>query len=268
MAVLVEQDAEKQRDHNAYGDECVHQATGITEREVAEEGQEQEEAPVDLHVDAERPSNLERSTHGVEFTPRSAERRDPTPPLPARIQGVEERTTQGYRLVTAGEDLAAIAKTLQGAEAIGLDLETTALSPRDGAVRLLQLATPEETFVIDVFEIADLSPLRDVLEDGPVKTLHNCVPLDTNVLTPEGWRPISTISPGDTVMGYSEGRQRWATVTEYVDGGEQEVIETSNTHRRWRSTPSHRWVCQLRRGKLHTRVEEVYRTTDNLRRRP
>src|SRR5215218_7906373 len=173
MAVLVEQDAEKQRDHNAYGDECVHQATGITEREVAEEGQEQEEAPVDLHVDAERPSNLERSTHGVEFTPRSAERRDPTPPLPARIRGVEERTTQGYRLVTAGEDLAAIAKTLQGAEAIGLDIETTALSPRDGGVRLLQLATPGETFVVDVFEVGELSPLREVLEGGPVKVGHN-----------------------------------------------------------------------------------------------
>src|ERR687890_1220570 len=69
MAVLVKQNAEKQRDHNAYGDESVHQATGITEREVAEEGQEQEEAPVDLHVDAERASYLERSTHNVEFTP-------------------------------------------------------------------------------------------------------------------------------------------------------------------------------------------------------
>ena len=180
---------------------------------------------------------------------------------------MEERT-ESYRLVTAAEDLAAIAKRLQDAEAIGVDIETTALSPRDGRVRLLQLATPEETFVINVFEVTDLSPLREVLESGPVKTLHNCVPLDTDVLTPEGWRPISTISPGDTVMGYAEGRQRWAPVTEYVDGGEQEVIETSNTRRRWRSTPSHRWVCQLRRGKLHARVEEAYRTTDDLRARP
>ena len=86
---------------------------------------------------------------------------------------MEERTTQGYRLVTAGEDLAAIAKTLQGAEAIGLDIETTALSPRDGGVRLLQLATPGETFVVDVFEVGELSPLREVLEGGPVKVGHN-----------------------------------------------------------------------------------------------
>jgi DNA polymerase I-like protein with 3'-5' exonuclease and polymerase domains/intein/homing endonuclease len=84
-----------------------------------------------------------------------------------------EEQTQGYRLVTAGEDLAAIAETLQGTEAVGVDLETTALSPRDGGVRLLQLATPEETYVIDVFEAGDLSPLEEALEDGPVKVGHN-----------------------------------------------------------------------------------------------
>ena len=85
---------------------------------------------------------------------------------------MEERT-QDYRLVTTAEDLAAVAKTLQSAEAIGLDIETTALSPRDGGVRLLQLATPEETFVIDAFEVSDLSPLTEALEGGPVKVGHN-----------------------------------------------------------------------------------------------
>ncbi len=85
---------------------------------------------------------------------------------------MEERT-ETYRLVTVAEDLAAIAKTLRNAEAIGVDIETTALSPRDGTVRLLQLATPDETFVIDVFEVPDLSPLGEVLENGPVKVGHN-----------------------------------------------------------------------------------------------
>ncbi|MDP9409856.1 MAG: DNA polymerase, partial [Actinomycetota bacterium] len=84
---------------------------------------------------------------------------------------MEERI-QSYRRVTA-EDLAAVARTLQEAETIGLDIETTALSPRDGKLRLLQLATPDETFVIDVFEAPDLSPLKEVLEDGPVKAAHN-----------------------------------------------------------------------------------------------
>ena len=85
---------------------------------------------------------------------------------------MEERTST-YRLVTAAEDLASVAKTLESAEAVGADIETTALNPRDGKMRLLQLATSEETFVVDVFEVQDLSPLRSVLESGPVKTLHH-----------------------------------------------------------------------------------------------
>jgi DNA polymerase I-like protein with 3'-5' exonuclease and polymerase domains len=85
---------------------------------------------------------------------------------------VEERLT-GHALVTDASDLAGIAQTLKDAEAVGVDIETTALSPRDGRVRLLQLATPEETFVVDVFEVKDLAPLKEVLEGGPVKALHN-----------------------------------------------------------------------------------------------
>ena len=84
-----------------------------------------------------------------------------------------EKSLSGYKLITDASDLTGIAKTLEVAEAIGVDVETTDLSPRDGKVRLLQLATPDETFVIDVFETKDLAPLKDVLEDGPVKILHN-----------------------------------------------------------------------------------------------
>ena len=85
---------------------------------------------------------------------------------------MEERTTS-YRLVTDAGELPSIAETLAGAEVIGTDIETTDLSPREGKTRLLQLATPDETFVLDAFAVRDLSPLEGVLEDGPVKVLHN-----------------------------------------------------------------------------------------------
>ncbi len=84
-----------------------------------------------------------------------------------------EKSLSEHKLVTDAADLATIAEALQGAEFVGVDLETTALSPRDGRIRLLQIATPDETHVIDVFEVGDLSPLKDVLEGGPVKVLHN-----------------------------------------------------------------------------------------------
>ena len=84
-----------------------------------------------------------------------------------------EKSLSEHKLVTDAAALASIAEALQGAEFVGVDLETTALSPRDGRIRLLQIATGDETHVIDVFEVGDLSPLKDVLENGPVKVLHN-----------------------------------------------------------------------------------------------
>ncbi len=85
---------------------------------------------------------------------------------------MEERTTT-YRLVTDAAELPGVAEALADVEAVGADIETTDLSPRDGKTRLLQLATPDETYVVDVFSVRDLSPLAEVLEDGPVKTFHN-----------------------------------------------------------------------------------------------
>src|SRR5918992_1488643 len=85
---------------------------------------------------------------------------------------MEERTST-YRLVTDTDELTGVAEALENAEVVGADIETTSLSPRDGKTRLLQLATPQETFIVDVFAAQDLSALKGVLEGGPVKTLHN-----------------------------------------------------------------------------------------------
>ncbi len=85
---------------------------------------------------------------------------------------MEERLAS-YKLVTDAPGLASVVKALKESEAVGVDVETTALSPRDGRIRLLQLATPDETFVVDLFEAGDLSPLKEVLEGGPMKALHN-----------------------------------------------------------------------------------------------
>src|SRR5215203_1152336 len=118
---------------------------------------------------------------------------------------MEERTTS-YRLVTDAEELPSVAETLASAEAIGADLETTDLSPRDGKTRLLQLATPEETFVIDAFAVGELSPLRGVLEGGPIKIFHNAK-FDYQFLLAEHGISLSPIF--DTMLA-----------TQLLDGGE------------------------------------------------
>lgn len=59
---------------------------------------------------------------------------------------------------------------------LGVDTETTALDPREGKVRLLQVATPEHNFVIDLFELPAFEHrgLREMLSSPqPVKVFHN-----------------------------------------------------------------------------------------------
>ena len=65
---------------------------------------------------------------------------------------------------------------VSGHSVVGVDTETTSLSPFEGTVRLLQLATPEQCFVIDLRELPALGhpALREILSSTqPVKVFHN-----------------------------------------------------------------------------------------------
>ena len=61
-------------------------------------------------------------------------------------------------------------------QVIGVDTETTSLDPFDGNIRLLQLATPEQNFVIDLYKVPALKHrgLRGLLSsESPIKVFHN-----------------------------------------------------------------------------------------------
>nr|MDQ5811167.1 DNA polymerase I family protein [Actinomycetota bacterium] len=118
---------------------------------------------------------------------------------------MEERTSS-YTLVTDVEELVRVAASLKEADFIGLDIETTGLNPRNGGLRLIQLATPEATFVVDAFETGGLIPLKAVLEDGPVKIGHN-LKFDYAFLWAEHGISLSPIF--DTMLA-----------TQLLDGGE------------------------------------------------
>src|SRR5215218_3449422 len=94
----MQQDAEEQRYHYADGDGLVHKAALIPVSEIAEEGRQQEEAPVDLHVYAESASNFEGTAHYLEFTPRAGRRCDPKPLclLESRGGGTHPGLPSGY----------------------------------------------------------------------------------------------------------------------------------------------------------------------------
>src|SRR6266566_1634931 len=87
-----------------------------------------------------------------------------------------------YQLVTTPEELRRAVDELSNAQVIGLDTETTDLDPYLSRLRLIQLATPDGVFIIDLNRFVDtdlkrgdaLAPLRQLLSSPrPIKIAHN-----------------------------------------------------------------------------------------------
>jgi DNA polymerase I-like protein with 3'-5' exonuclease and polymerase domains len=85
-----------------------------------------------------------------------------------------------YQLITNADSLRAAAVDLSRYQVIGLDTETTDLDPYRGKLRLVQLATPDIVYIVDLFAFddvkqnEDLKPLRDIINASrPVKIAHN-----------------------------------------------------------------------------------------------
>lgn len=81
-----------------------------------------------------------------------------------------------YKLITEEGDLAQVAVELRSEQVIGFDTETTGLDPHTAKLRLIQLATPQASFIIDCFRCATghLKPVLDLLASPrPIKIAHN-----------------------------------------------------------------------------------------------
>ncbi len=87
-----------------------------------------------------------------------------------------------YELITTAEELRRAVDDLSTRQAIGLDSETTDLDPYLARLRLIQLATPDGVYIIDLNRFADsdpkrseaFAPLRTLLTSPrPIKIAHN-----------------------------------------------------------------------------------------------
>src|SRR5204863_2695871 len=87
-----------------------------------------------------------------------------------------------YQLITNGEELRRATNELLNKQAIGLDTETTELDPYLGRLRLVQLASVDQVYIIDLRTFRDedfskseaLEPLRQLLAaPRPIKIAHN-----------------------------------------------------------------------------------------------
>lgn len=85
-------------------------------------------------------------------------------------------TAHSYRLVTDPAEIGPLAESLRHEPVIGIDTETTGLDPYHSRLRLLQIATPHATTIIDCQALipADLQPLAPLLAGlAPIKVAHN-----------------------------------------------------------------------------------------------
>ncbi|HMV49168.1 MAG TPA: bifunctional 3'-5' exonuclease/DNA polymerase [Blastocatellia bacterium] len=81
-----------------------------------------------------------------------------------------------YKVIQKAEELASVAAELKRRPVIGLDTETTGLDPHTSRLRLLQLATPQTSYLIDCFQFSppQLAPLLEVIAAAqPIKIAHN-----------------------------------------------------------------------------------------------
>ena len=91
------------------------------------------------------------------------------------VQHIPITKPQKFKNVTLGNELEkteALVEELIGEEAIGLDIETTGLDPLLDKIRLVQIATADDTYVIDL-NYVPISALNPLLTSGPIKIIHN-----------------------------------------------------------------------------------------------
>jgi len=81
-----------------------------------------------------------------------------------------------YKLIEQADDLSLAFEHLRKERIIGLDTETTGLDPHTSKLRLIQLATPAQVYLIDCFRFnaEQLTPILGLLAEArPLKIAHN-----------------------------------------------------------------------------------------------
>lgn len=69
-----------------------------------------------------------------------------------------------------------------------------------------------------------------------------CVPLDTQILTRNGWRRHDQVRPGDETLGYDHGELVWNRVKRVETFAQAPLVAIGNSGWSTECTPNHRWV--------------------------
>jgi hypothetical protein len=88
---------------------------------------------------------------------------------------------------------------------------------------------------------------------------YHCVPLNTEILTRDGWKTYDQVQPGETVLGYNRETDatEWTTMRAKIVKTTEKLVNVSNGVFEAICTPDHNWVCNVKEG--HQGERTVYR---------
>ena len=133
------------------------------------------------------------------------------------------------------DDVKTALNDVMSSAAVGLDIETTGLNPRADKIRLVQLATHRDVYVLDAFktDVRILKPLFDSV-DGPVITGHN-LKFDLAFLrragidAPRGARLFDTMLASKLLSAGEEARHGLSfVVSRYLNETIDKVLQKSD----------------------------------------
>ncbi|HET7558464.1 MAG TPA: bifunctional 3'-5' exonuclease/DNA polymerase [Limnochordia bacterium] len=92
---------------------------------------------------------------------------DPLPPTGTEGPAAEAAPalSDQYVLIDRPELLAEVVRRLAPHHLVACDTETTGLDPLRDKIRLVQLATPDEVFIVDAFAVGELAPLAPLFAE-------------------------------------------------------------------------------------------------------
>ena len=90
--------------------------------------------------------------------------------------------TDGYRIIDQPDELASAARKIAKASGIAFDLEADSMYHFREKVCLIQIATAEETLVLDPLQLSDLSPLKPVMANRRIRKVFHGADYDIRSL--------------------------------------------------------------------------------------
>lgn len=95
-----------------------------------------------------------------------------------------------------------------------------------------------------------------------------CVPMDTEILTREGWKKYDQVKVGDETPAFEGERMVWSRIKRKFHYEDQPLVRTFNGTWEATTTPEHRWFGDKRvdRGMKGKRLEQMFFQTNEITR--